>query len=128
MVEVVSVVIALATTAFIGYPFYMKKQKQVKFDLNNRIVELEARKNEVYTAIKDIEFDYQMGKLSEEDYNELRENYKEEAAKLLSRMDQVAGGSKKKKDAPKAAKFCHQCGAEVEASDKFCTSCGTALK
>ena len=100
------------------------------FDVNHRIEDLEAKKIEVYKAIKDIEFDYEMGKLSREDYEELRSQYKAEAVNILKQMDQVRPGQRRragKAPARAGQRFCTQCGSPVHAQDRFCSNCGAAL-
>ncbi|MDN5348058.1 MAG: hypothetical protein PWP65_1622 [Clostridia bacterium] len=44
---------------------------------------LEQEKGSAFTALAEIEFDYRMQKLSEEDYRALRQQYKSRAIKLL---------------------------------------------
>ena len=75
MALAIAVVLSLLAIAYIGYPFYQSRRKQISFELNHRAEELETRKSEIYSAIKDIELDYQMGKLSEENYQKLRNQY-----------------------------------------------------
>jgi hypothetical protein len=50
--------------------------------------DLLARKEAAYSALKELEFDYQTRKLSPEDYEELRAIYRVEAAEALKAMDQ----------------------------------------
>ena len=55
--------------------------------------ELGSRKDSLLTAIKDIEFDYGLGKLSREDYEELHGKYRMEAAGLLKEIDSLGAGA-----------------------------------
>ncbi len=101
-------------------------------DTNNRASDLEERKNTIYSAIKEIEFDYQMGKLSEEDYQALRQQYKNDAVGLLKRIESVhtqGKGSKKskRKAGDKPAKFCWVCGTSLIPADRFCPNCGNEI-
>ena len=48
----------------------------------------ERQKKEAYAAIKEAEFDRQTGKLTEEDYDFLREKYEARALEALSQLDQ----------------------------------------
>lgn len=54
-----------------------------------RIKALDSRKESLLTAIKDIEFDYGLGKLTKEDFEELNREYRIEAAEVLKKMDSV---------------------------------------
>jgi len=50
---------------------------------------LEKKKEAVFTTINEIEFDYKMKKLSEADYNQLKEQYKQKALELLHEEDEI---------------------------------------
>ncbi|WP_227762944.1 hypothetical protein [Zhaonella formicivorans] len=52
---------------------------------------LEREKESVFTALAEIEFDYQMGKLSEEDYNFLQQKYKRQAVDILKVEEEDLG-------------------------------------
>ena len=100
---------------------------------NNHPSDLIERKEAIYAAIKDIEFDYQMGKLSEEDFQELRQQYKDDAVKLLKKIDQkqkkaVKGEAIRSKKNDATANFCWMCGTALVASDKFCANCGEKIE
>ena len=130
MIEIIGICLALLTGLFVAYPLLQKRQQKVSFADNHRAEELEARKAEIYAAIKDIDFDFQMGKLSKDDYEQLRSQYKSDAVGLLKRIDRVHGkrqdrsGAKTSEGRPASAKFCHQCGQPLVSGDKFCSSCG----
>jgi hypothetical protein len=145
MVEMIGIGLAILTAIFVGYPLFQKHQHKVSFALNHRAQELEARKAEIYAAIRDIDFDYRMGKLSQEDYETLRDQYKTEAINLMKQIDQVtvsrsrsassksdgrggqAASQQEKTSVESVARFCHQCGQPVVAQDRFCSVCGAKL-
>jgi hypothetical protein len=52
--------------------------------------ELIARRDAIYAALKDAEFDREMGKLGEEDYGFIRARYMTEAAQVLRHIDRLA--------------------------------------
>ncbi len=101
-----------------------------------------ARKAVVYSNLKDLEFEYKMGRLSEGDFRRLEAGYKSEAAKLLQDLDKL-GVAKDLDDAierdiaaRKAKLFrgngentlrCPLCGAESPLGKKFCADCGGKL-
>ncbi|MGH7452435.1 MAG: zinc ribbon domain-containing protein [bacterium] len=132
MVETIGIILAILTALFVGYPLLQKRQQKVSFALNHRAQELEARKAEIYAAIRDIDFDYRMGKLSQEDYETLREQYKTEAIGMMKQIDEMQlGKSHRSVKEPAAAKsdgrFCHHCGQPAAAADQFCSACGGQL-
>ena len=131
MIEVIAIALTLLAAAYIGYPFYQARMQRFNFETNHRAEDLETRKAEIYAAIKDIEFDYQMGKLSEEDYLELRNQYKAEAVNILKQLDAIGAGSsraRRTKRPGSAEAFCPNCGTAVRKADRFCTECGTPLQ
>ena len=50
----------------------------------------EKQKADAYSAIKEAEFDRQMGKLTDEDYQMLREKYEARAIEALTQLDRLA--------------------------------------
>jgi len=50
---------------------------------------LEKNKEAVFTTINEIEFDYSMKKLSEDDYNQLKNQYRQQALELLHEEDEM---------------------------------------
>lgn len=51
--------------------------------------ELAARRDAIYAALKDAEFDRETGKLADEDYQDVRARYMAEAADVLRRLDRL---------------------------------------
>ena len=47
------------------------------------------KKETVYENIKDLDFEYKMGKLSDEDYQGLRNGYEQEAFALMREIEQI---------------------------------------
>jgi len=61
----------------------------------------------LYADLKELEFDFQAGKLSEADYTELRRDLENKAAAVLANIDETAGSAAREKGAarrPQAAK------------------------
>jgi hypothetical protein len=57
---------------------------------NDRLIELELRKEAKYAEIRDAEADFQAGKLSREDYRETDRALRAEAIAILEEIDQVS--------------------------------------
>jgi len=51
--------------------------------------ELAARRDSIYAALKDAEFDWEAGKLTDEDYGIVRSRYMSEAAQVLWKLDRL---------------------------------------
>ncbi len=101
-----------------------------------------ARKAVVYSNLKDLEFEYKMGRLSDGDFRRLEAGYKSEAAKLLQDLDKLGVAkdldetierdvaARKMKLYPGTAEMmrrCPSCGAECPVEKKFCADCGGKL-
>ncbi len=132
MIEILGITLTLLTILFVAYPLLQKSQRKLSFAANHQGEDLLARKNEIYAAVRDIDFDYRMGKLSEEDYNSLREQYKQEAVQVMQALDRFSGHeqprAKQGKTAHSDARFCHMCGSPAHREDAFCSSCGAHLQ
>jgi hypothetical protein len=92
----------IITAVFIILPFF-KKNTDVENPIHQKsnpienpsLVELKRLNSEkelLYTALNDIEFDYGLGKLSREDYDELKEDYKAKAVSVLKQIDEISKG------------------------------------
>jgi hypothetical protein len=103
---------------------------------------LEREKLLALRAIKELEFDRAMGKLSESDWQEMSGRLRARAARLMRQLDAGAGYREQveqdlakrlgstpavvEPEAP-AVRFCSACGTSRDADAKFCKNCGTRL-
>ena len=96
----------------------------------------------LYGSLKDLELEYAMGRLSDADFHQLATGYKNEAAAILQRLDQLGdthnpNNATEKKMALRKSKQhgsgateardsfrCPSCGAPIIAGKKFCADCG----
>lgn len=62
--------------------------REEKAATGRRRKELEREYNALKRAIKELELDYSMGKISEQDYTEIRTRYRERAVRVLRQLDQ----------------------------------------
>jgi len=76
-------------------------------------------------AISEAEFDRATGKLSDDDYQVLRDDYEGRALRAMGELEvrmEAAPGP-----APATAqRFCSRCGRAFAAADRFCAGCGCA--
>ena len=97
---------------------------------------LEREKLLVLRSIKELEFDKAMGKLSENDFQEMSGRLRARATRLIRQLD--AGGGYRAQieqdlatrvgeaaPEPQAARFCASCGVARDVDAKFCKQCGT---
>ena len=98
---VTALVISGLTALFIALPFFIRSGKGLAGNetksqadaMLERLKALEGRKESLYSAIRDIDFDYGLGKLTAEDYEELRKKYRIEAASVLKEIDEITQDS-----------------------------------
>ena len=102
MLEVIVVLaISIVVSAYISKPFFLKSRLEepsleeerngVRADLMQRLKALRDEKDSLYNSIKDIEFDYEIGKLSKKDFEELDISYKRKAIYLIKEIDEAEG-------------------------------------
>lgn len=87
--------LAVAAIFFTLYPLVTRRKYRFEpedaFSLGDvrRLNYLNAEKTLVLENIKDLDFEYDMGKLSDEDYASLRSDYLKEAEGILRDIDQL---------------------------------------
>ncbi len=98
------VVIALPALAFILWPLLRKGEgpRGILPIPQDRSDELNEEKRATYRALKELEFDYQAGHLSPDDYAELSARYEAQAAQVLKQLDALP--PRREKAEPGAAK------------------------
>ncbi|MGI8745714.1 MAG: hypothetical protein ACR2NN_24695 [Bryobacteraceae bacterium] len=87
---------------------------------------LEEKKTRIYENLRDLQFEYRLGKLSDEDYQKTKQGLQGELAGVLAEIDAagvVAAPVKPKPD----GKTCPHCGAKFPKQLKFCGECGKAM-
>lgn len=155
------IVLAAAGTLYALYmvvaPFLESRPDQIRRELLDRefreLEELTARKSVLLQTLRDIESDYETGKLSEEDYENMKEEYERRAVRIMQKIDDLRTGADVEEDldalieealessdepaspdepSPSqsdhdASVPCPACGTAVEPRDRFCSQCGEPL-
>jgi len=104
---------------------------------------LDERKAAIYENLRDLQFEYRVGKLSDQDYQNTKQDLQKELASVLAEVDalkaQLAGQAGQVGQAvPPAlqeqivpitpnAFLCSSCGAKFEKQLKFCGECGKPM-
>jgi hypothetical protein len=102
---------------------------------------IDREKTLVLRSIKELEFDHAMGKVSDQDFAEMGQRLRVRAAGLMRQLDAGAAYSTQIEQelarrlagagiaaAPRADRFCTQCGTPATASARFCGECGHRLE
>jgi hypothetical protein len=61
---------------------------------------LDERKAQIYDNLRDLQFEYRLGKLSDEDYQKTKVGLQGELAKVLAEIDATSGKSGSAQDGP----------------------------
>lgn len=139
--------ITVLAGAFVLAPLFKEPKGNLEVELlaETELDRLLNRKAIIYSNLKELEFEYKMGRLSDADFQRLESGYKSEAAIILQKLDQL--GAEKDIDenierdvaarktrlysantAPvREAVQCPSCGASVAPGKKFCADCGHRL-
>jgi hypothetical protein len=93
---------------------------------------LEQRKAQIYENLRDLQFEFRVGKLSDADYQKTKLDLQRELAKVLAEIDSMQPMKAKAAAAPVAkpkpdGKKCPHCGATFPQPLKFCGECGKAM-
>lgn len=98
---------------------------------------LEERKARIYEGLRDLQFEYRVGKLSDDDYQRTKLSLQKELAGVLQEIERLqapvappAVSAPTAKSNPKKQAgntVCPHCGATFPQPMKFCGQCGKAM-
>jgi hypothetical protein len=99
---------------------------------------LELRKAQIYENLRDLQFEFRLGKLSDDDYQKTKLDLQRELAKVLAEIDAIQPPTEPKPAQAKVAVAkadpvvkmsdkCPNCGAKFPQPMKFCGACGKAM-
>jgi NADH pyrophosphatase NudC (nudix superfamily) len=91
---------------------------------------LEDRKAAIYENLRDLQFEFRLGKLSDADYNQTKLDLQKELAAVTAEIERVNGqapAAKPPAPQPAAATACAHCGATFDRPLKFCGECGQPM-
>ena len=105
---------------------------------------LDERKAAIYENLRDLQFEYRLDKLSDDDYKATKLELQKELARVLAEVDRVKAelGQSPSQPATKAVaqpktvaeskpimqSVCPSCGAKFDKALKFCGECGKPME
>jgi len=159
--DIAAIILTFALFILVGWylysPYLRGYGRRVSHE-EHELSALMAEQDRVLSSLQELDFDYKLGKIPEQDYPAQRNTLLQKGADLLRKIDalnetfalqnrdaKTAGKSLTEKaisddtlESMIAARrksrkgsfdgFCPKCGKPVLASDRFCPSCGKALK
>jgi rubrerythrin len=131
---------ALGLVVFVGEPLVRQTANSGWHSEDTPEMErLSLQKETLYTAIRDLDFDFQTDKVDEKDYAELRHHLEDEALQILRQIDDVdplamldvelerqilALRQHRASRTRLSQGTCSGCGAILRGDENFCPSCG----
>lgn len=90
---------------------------------------LDERRAAIYENLRDLQFEYRVGKLSDTDYQQTKVGLQKELAGVLAEIERVISGAPAPQAiaAPKPVLACPHCGAQFARPMKFCGECGKEM-
>jgi hypothetical protein len=141
---IVAVVACLLAVAVLGFILTVRPQDLPVPEPVSPFAHLDERKAAIYDSLRDAQFEFRVGKLSDEDYQQTKLGLQKELAVVMAEVDRIKGTlppEGKKSDGKKAegkktassgastqANVCPSCGAQFAQSLKFCGECGKPMK
>jgi len=97
---------------------------------------LDQRKAAIYENLRDLQFEFRVGKLSDQDYQQTKQDLQKELAGVLAEIDKVKQTLESQATTPAQSKpskkqpqrfICPSCKAEFQTPLKFCGECGKPM-
>ena len=157
MSAILIAILAVAAISAALYPLFEleRRPRRAGVTIDPNLENLLSAREATYSAIKDLETDHVMGKLSDTDYVTLRAKYEGKALAILQQLDAVQPTVLQTPHAveptgtplapprhpmavgqfahshpewgPREGQVCAQCGAPIVTGAKFCHGCGASL-
>jgi hypothetical protein len=142
LITAVGLLLVVAAAFYVAWPMLAPPappEEPSAADLPGGVAALARRRDAALAALKEAEFDHQVGKLSDADHATLRAELEVRALEAIAALDAaqapagaapVARGAAQvepKAAAPRDVVFCSACGNRNPAAARFCSACGGAL-
>jgi cytochrome c-type biogenesis protein CcmI len=130
MLILAMILLTVGTVAFVVWPAMRRWQPSYAFSEEDTASgRLALRKEILLGNIADLDFEHAMGKLAQEDYEQLRESLKRQAAQVMEALDVLDDGTAEAESASRArpGHGCSSCGKPLPSEARFCPQCGTGV-
>ncbi len=129
------ILLAVVAVGLVGYPLIRQARESEDTEWMEDAADLHHRKESAYAALKELEFDYRTGKLSEADYHELEAKYRAEGLEALQQIEALEAGEatepaevlRQTRTPAGRPGSCEACGEQNPRTAAYCRECGSAL-
>jgi hypothetical protein len=135
--------VVLVVVAAVGFTLFVRQEDLPKPEPVSPAQHLEERKAAIYENLRDLQFEYRVGKLSDADYQQTKIGLQKELAGVIAQIEQIErtekppvpvplpAAPKPRPEAPQPnaqpAFACRSCGARFPIEMKFCGRCGKVM-
>jgi hypothetical protein len=123
--------VVLVVVAAVLFTLFVRKEDIPEPEPVSPSQHLEERKAAIYENLRDLQFEYRVGKLSDADYQQTKLGLQKELAGVIAQIENVSVGKPvpAPTPVPKVAPElkCRSCGASFTKPMKFCGECGKAM-
>lgn len=127
MLTAVTIILTASVLAFV---LLVRDRDLPEEALASPVEHLEQRRAVIYDNLRDLNFEYRLGKLSDADYAKTKLTLQNELAHVMGEIERILGSAPApvaQPAAPTAANLCPHCGAKFDRALKFCGECGKPM-
>jgi NADH pyrophosphatase NudC (nudix superfamily) len=149
------IALLLAVSLYLMTPL-MGNRSRISAEEPQEVSSLLAERERLLNALQELDFDFQLGKIPEDDYPAQRADLLQKGAEVLKKLDALAASrpvvqraiaaagaqaaaltddeiesmlaARRKAHKNRSAGFCPHCGKPTLATDQFCPNCGKSLR
>jgi hypothetical protein len=130
------VIAALLVLAALAFTLFVRSKDVPEPLPVSPVQHLEDRKQAIYDNLRDLQFEYRLGKLSDEDYQQTKQALQKELASVLASIEQTLKNvglapapiaKRAARPASASGAACPHCGANFAQTLKFCGECGKPM-
>jgi hypothetical protein len=89
MALIIAPFLFIAAVIYVAYPLLQEQSESETVDKSGERDRWVAEKEETLSALKDIEMDFRMGKLSQEDYENLKADFETRAVAVFQHLEKI---------------------------------------
>jgi hypothetical protein len=111
----------------IGFLLFIRVKDIPKPAPESPFKHLEERKAAIYENLRDLQFEYRLDKLSDEDYQATKLELQKDLAQVMAETDRIKAGLPLQPVKLQKKNVCPSCGAGFDKALKFCGECGKPM-